>query len=437
MTNLLTVKSRAASLIMALFISIPAANALESSALLYQQSSYGYSADRWQTNTTRLDIELNQALEKSSFTALFRLKADVESELNSPSTPDNYASLNRPRYHREHFAGALRELYWERQIDNTFWRVGKQQVVWGEADGVKLVDLVNPQSYQEFILPSSDDSRIPLWMLNIEHSLDQETNIQVLWIPDASTHEVAPVGSPFRITSALQVPQQSSSQDVRLVSPSAPKRIIKDSDFGLKLSRFWSGWDVTLNYLYHTIDEPIFETRFDSSGVSVVGDYRRSHMLGGTASSAFDDWTLRVELAFESDRYHRNRETQSGISKANQWGSVIGADFQGWRDQFLSLQWHQSQVNGKIDGLIKAQQEDTLTLLWEVSMLNDTLTLSLQQLYSIDHRDGLSRPKLSYNLFSNLDVFTSVDHFFGSQDGLYGQFGDSDRISIGFELGLD
>jgi len=437
MTNLLTVKSRAASLIMALFISIPAANALESSALLYQQSSYGYSADRWQTNTTRLDIELNQALEKSSFTAIFRLKADVESELNSPSTPDNYASLNRPRYHREHFAGALRELYWERQIDNTFWRVGKQQVVWGEADGVKLVDLVNPQSYQEFILPSSDDSRIPLWMLNIEHSLDQETNIQVLWIPDASTHEVAPVGSPFRITSALQVPQQSSFQDVRLVSPSAPKRIIKDSDFGLKLSRFWSGWDVTLNYLYHTIDEPIFETRFDSSGVSVVGDYRRSHMLGGTASSAFDDWTLRVEIAFESDRYHRNRETQSGISKANQWGSVIGADFQGWRDQFLSLQWHQSQVNGKIDGLIKAQQEDTLTLLWEVSMLNDTLTLSLQQLYSIDHRDGLSRPKLSYNLFSNLDVFTSVDHFFGSQDGLYGQFGDSDRISIGFELGLD
>lgn len=437
MTNLLTVKNRAASLVMAIFISIPTANALESSALLYQQSSYGYSADRWQTHTTRLDIELNQALEKSNFTALLRLKTDLESELNSPSTPDNYASLNRPRYHREHFAGALRELYWERQIDNTFWRIGKQQVVWGEADGVKLVDLVNPQSYQEFILPSSDDSRIPVWMLNIEHSLNQETNIQVLWIPDASTHEIAPAGSPFRITSALQVPQQNSSQDVRLVSPSAPKRIIKDSDFGLKLSRFWNGWDVTLNYLYHTIDEPVFETRIDSSGVSVVGDYRRSHMLGGTASSAFDDWTLRVELAFESDRYHRNRQTQSGISKANQWGSVIGADFQGWSDQFLSLQWYQSQINGKVDGLIKAQQEDTLTLLWEVSMLNDTLTLSLQQLYSVDHRDGLSRPKLSYNLFSNLDVFTSVDHFFGSQDGLYGQFGDSDRITIGFELGLD
>lgn len=437
MTNLLTVKNRAASLVMAIFISIPTANALESSALLYQQSSYGYSADRWQTHTTRLDIELNQALEKSNFTALFRLKTDLESELNSPSTPDNYASLNRPRYHREHFAGALRELYWERQIDNTFWRIGKQQVVWGEADGVKLVDLVNPQSYQEFILPSSDDSRIPVWMLNIEHSLNQETNIQVLWIPDASTHEIAPAGSPFRITSALQVPQQSSPQDVRLVSPSAPKRIIKDSDFGLKLSRFWSGWDVTLNYLYHTIDEPVFETRIDGSGVSVVGDYRRSHMLGGTASSAFDDWTLRVELAFESDRYHRNRQTQSGISKANQWGSVIGADFQGWSDQFLSLQWYQSQINGKVDGLIKAQQEDTLTLLWEVSMLNDTLSLSLQQLYSVDHRDGLSRPKLSYNLFSNLDVFTSVDHFFGSQDGLYGQFGDSDRITIGFELGLD
>ena len=38
-------------------------------------------------------------------------------------------------------------------------RIGKQQIVWGETDGMKLLDVVNPQNFREFILEEFDESR--------------------------------------------------------------------------------------------------------------------------------------------------------------------------------------------------------------------------------------------------------------------------------------
>jgi len=42
-------------------------------------------------------------------------------------------------------------------------RLGKQQIVWGETDGLKLLDVMNPQNFREFILDEFEDSRLPLW----------------------------------------------------------------------------------------------------------------------------------------------------------------------------------------------------------------------------------------------------------------------------------
>ena len=65
----------------------------------------------------------------------------------------------------------LRELY----IDSVFGegsdvelRIGKQQVVWGTADGAKLLDIINPTDYRELAQNTMEDSRIPVWMAKLE-----------------------------------------------------------------------------------------------------------------------------------------------------------------------------------------------------------------------------------------------------------------------------
>jgi len=74
----------------------------------------------------------------------------------------------------------LREAY----IDTTYgdWaiRAGKQQVVWGTADGAKFLDMINPTDYSEMAQNQMEDSRIPVWMLNGEKYLDDGGQLQVI-----------------------------------------------------------------------------------------------------------------------------------------------------------------------------------------------------------------------------------------------------------------
>jgi len=62
----------------------------------------------------------------------------------------------------------LREAYIDTTINDWAVRTGKQQVVWGKADGIKLLDAINPTDYSELVQNQMDDSRLPLWMINAE-----------------------------------------------------------------------------------------------------------------------------------------------------------------------------------------------------------------------------------------------------------------------------
>jgi len=63
----------------------------------------------------------------------------------------------------------IRELYTDIEAGNGWAaRLGKQQVVWGTADGMKLLDIINPTDYAEMAQNQMEDSRLPVWALNLE-----------------------------------------------------------------------------------------------------------------------------------------------------------------------------------------------------------------------------------------------------------------------------
>ena len=77
----------------------------------------------------------------------------------------------------------LRELYVDTtagEEDEISLRLGKQQVVWGTADGMKLLDIINPTDYREMAQNAMDESRIPVWMINAETDLEDGSNLQVV-----------------------------------------------------------------------------------------------------------------------------------------------------------------------------------------------------------------------------------------------------------------
>ena len=84
----------------------------------------------------------------------------------------------------------LRELYWDTSFMDWDLRLGKQQVVWGTADGIKLLDIINPTDFSELNQNAFEDSRIPVWMVNAESNIGERGNIQLI-LSQAETNKVA------------------------------------------------------------------------------------------------------------------------------------------------------------------------------------------------------------------------------------------------------
>jgi len=75
----------------------------------------------------------------------------------------------------------FRELYFDTNItEDISLRFGKQQVVWGTADGIKLLDIINPTDYRELVQNSPEESRIPIWMANVEMDIGESSNFQFI-----------------------------------------------------------------------------------------------------------------------------------------------------------------------------------------------------------------------------------------------------------------
>ncbi|MBF0445737.1 MAG: hypothetical protein HQL68_09105, partial [Magnetococcales bacterium] len=74
----------------------------------------------------------------------------------------------------------LRELYVDTKAGSLDLRIGKQQVVWGTADGIKLLDIINPTDWREFVQNTTEDARIPVWMIKAEHNVGDNGNVQFI-----------------------------------------------------------------------------------------------------------------------------------------------------------------------------------------------------------------------------------------------------------------
>ena len=355
--------------------------------------------------------------------------------------PLNYSGNNGPIISGSYGGLTIREWYIDTEIKNTFWRVGKQQVVWGQADGLKVLDIVNPQSFREFILDDFDDSRIPLWMLNIEIPIGDEDSLQLLWIPDLTYHEFAETGTSFQITSPLFVPSIGDELPIVGFIPQKPSSVLGDSDVGFRYSKFYAGWDLTLNYLYHYHDSPVLYQRYEDDGVIIESKYKRNHLIGATASNVFGDFTLRTEIGYNSDTYHQMNPASAnlntdGVFQSKEFSSVIGMDWQGLENIFISAQWFQSHLFEYDNQVIRPRNNNIISFLYKQTFQNETWELDILSLYGLDKNDTSVQLELSYMLEDNFKVWIGSDIFSGNSTGLFGQFDQQDRIKFGFEWGI-
>ena len=185
---------------------------------------FAHSLDRWLPQRPEWIADLGYRLRyKGVYEGLYdygpREYSD-ETEVNPPSPFDPTASVasrtvNRTSINRQ-ILGHQDEL-WNAYVQGSagplFLRIGRQDLSWGETDGFRLLDMIEPLD-NRFGLPlveDLDDRRIPLWMargtLALPWRTENLTNLTVdtFFSPAQIEYQEAPIaprGSPFAAPAA-------------------------------------------------------------------------------------------------------------------------------------------------------------------------------------------------------------------------------------------
>jgi hypothetical protein len=407
------------------------------------RARWGINTRNGNTQSLNLSLQPELVLNFDSgirLTAIARAHSDIIDKIAPGSLiRESYHPVSKPLLITHKLELELRELYIDAEWEETYFTIGKQQVVWGKADGLKVLDVVNPQSFREFILMGFDDSRIPQWTLKVERTLGP-LDIEFLWLPDQTYHALPEPGSTYGLTSTRVVSAQPpAGVNVDFRSPQRPDRIIQDSDVGMRLTSFWKGWDLTFNYLYQYDNLPVFKQQLnqttDNLIVTVTPQYKRTHVVGTTFSNAFDDWVLRGEIAWFSNRHFLTQSPfdHAGVISSPELFYVLGLDWSAPYDLFASAQLFQSWVIKPKNSMNRDKLDTTMSLLVSRPFLNDTLIVELLVLGNINDGDGMIRPKIEYQFNDELQVLLGADLFYGDSNGLFGQFTRNDRVVVGAE----
>ena len=76
----------------------------------------------------------------------------------------------------------LQEAYFNYQNDFLEIRAGRQIVVWGVADGLRVTDLISPVDYTEFMSSDYDDMRMAVDGFRIKYP-GERVNAEVVYVP--------------------------------------------------------------------------------------------------------------------------------------------------------------------------------------------------------------------------------------------------------------
>ena len=406
------------------------------------------AAESWQNFMgfgTRIEIETAQTTQHNETQKVeFQLSSDVDIELSENSKLKLQGRLRHDTENhldKDNTSLELREFVLETTAGDAFLTLGKQQVVWGKADGLKILDVINPQDWREFILDDFDDSRIPLWAVNVEYPVEDNT-LQLITVLQQQYHKRADLGTAYEFTSSLYVPVAPSTVPVSMNSTKQPDTTIENADVGFRWGGFAGGWDYSVNYFYHYDDNPVLFRSVviteQSTEIVIKPYYKRSHLIGGTLSNAFGDVTIRAELGYFVDRYFstNNVNDADGVVENDEFAYVLGVDWFGLSDTLVSVQLFQSSLKNDQPGLLRDPIISTTTFLLERDFLNETLKARFLWLHNLNRDDGLLRPKISYDYSDEITWWLGADIFYGSSKGFFGQFSQNDRVLLGIEIGI-
>ncbi|MFA5903992.1 MAG: DUF1302 family protein [Desulfobacula sp.] len=345
---------------------------------------------------------------------------------------DNYNS----RVEKDQRASTeLRDAYLDIGLGNFEFRLGNQQIVWGQAVGLFYADLVNPLNLREYILPKLEELRNPVLAANMEYFNDN-FYFQMIFIPFPEFNEFGKVGSEFDFS------KQMYAQDADIVynDPINPSNSMDNSEVGFRVSKLTAGWDMSLFYLYDMYNSPVNYRAISinppgslhPATITYSPEYERVHRMGATFSKDYKDVIFKGEFIYNNELYFQssNAADPDGIETSDTFDWLLGADYTFFDKLDTNFQLMQNIILDHSSNMIQKEYKTAFSVWMKTGFFDNKIEPELFFLSSLNQKDYLLRPSVTYNYSGKLKFILGVDAFWGELDGDSGIFDKSDRIYL-------
>jgi len=414
-----------------------ASSGIASDFQLDTRLSYGYGNTRATTVQSIFEAEPSLQLEFSQVWRAElsgRIRLDFADELEPGRTPtDNYSTLSRPVVVGDLATIELRDVFFERRLSAGILRLGKQQIVWGKLDGIKVLDVLNPQNFREFILDDFSSSRISLWSAYLDIT-KSGWRAEFAVIPDNTGHAIPAQDAWFELT-APRFRYGATPGDAVPRTVTLRRGISADtSAFALRLSRQFGALELG-TIAYSGLDhEPLGRVSNVNSEAVVERFYERREVYGVSAETAFGSFALRAELASQPGRLFNTRTTQAlDVVALDQVTIGVGLDIDGPMDTFINLQYVQDKLQDAPASLVRPAEDRILTVYLAKSFAYESMQMSVRWYRSQELGDEMASASFQYLPTDNTRLRLAFDSFSGNAAGVFGQFSNGDRITFSLE----
>ena len=300
-------------------------------------------------------------------------------------------------------------------------KVGRQIVVWGKSDNIRIVDVLNPLDLREPGLTDLEDLRLPVGMSKVSYYTGPWS------LTGIAVHEIRFNKEPVPGSDFFPFPTAPPEEK--------PHSGDGNTEWAAALSGIFTGWDLAF-YWADLFNPDAYVAERDgtpANGVQLVRRHARVHMSGAAANVALGNWLLKSELAhFTGLRFFN--VPQKTFARLD---GLIGAEYSGFADTTLAFEAadrllldHEAALEQTPD--LQPRDVNQYVLSYRGTYLRDKLdVVAVLSAFGRRADEGtLQRYQLTYELARALDLTGGVVIYTAGKGGnfLLVNARDNDRV---------
>ena len=327
-------------------------------------SNYSYkNKDEISSAKVSTDINLEYKLNKN-----YKIKSTIKAYEDFKTNIDNDKDAN------------INELYLQGSITSkTDIKIGRQIIVWGKSDNIRITDSLNPMDYTTPGLVDIEDLRLGRTISKIDYFMDK-WSLSGMLLHENRFSDMPKKNSDYYLNNA----------------PSEPSNSIDNTGVALSLSGNLEGQDIAFYYSNQYIDNKTY----------------KSNMLGMAYNKVIDNFLLKTEIA-----HFDNYDSKTVDSKTD---GLVGLEYNGISDGSISL-----EVANKNDDIQYA-------LRFTQSYMNQTLDFTtLYSGFGKESQDGgFVRAWFDYDIDDKLSTSLGIIDYLGGDVSKFEKIKDNDRVFV-------